>query len=61
MVVLISCNEQVENKRPTNSMDVGRNFIRATLDGDFVTAEDLLMKDSLNMQTFQIYKNYYLC
>lgn len=59
MVVLISCNEQVENKRPTNSMDVGRNFIRATLDGDFVTAEDLLMKDSLNMQTFQIYKNYY--
>jgi hypothetical protein len=59
MVVLISCNEQAENKRPTNSMDVGRNFIRATLDGDFVTAEDLLMKDSLNMQTFQTYKNYY--
>jgi hypothetical protein len=59
IVALFSCNTQDEHKRPTNSMDVGRNFIRATLDGDFVTAEDLLLKDSLNMQTFQTYKNYY--
>jgi hypothetical protein len=59
IVALFSCNAQDENKRPTNSMDVGRNFIRATLDGDFATAEDLLLKDSLNMQTFQTYKNYY--
>jgi hypothetical protein len=59
IVAFFSCNDQDEHKRPTNSMDVGRNFIRATLDGDFVTAEDLLMKDSLNMQTFQTYKNYY--
>ena len=59
VVMLFSCNEQAENKRPTNSMDVGRNFIRATLDGDFVTAEDLLLKDSINIQTFQTYKNYY--
>ncbi len=59
IVALCSCNTQDEHKRPTNSMDVGRNFIRATLDGDFVTAEDLLMKDSLNMETFQTYKNYY--
>jgi hypothetical protein len=59
IVALFSCNEQEQKKRPANSMDVGRNFIRATLDGDFVTAEDLLVKDSLNMQTFQTYKNYY--
>jgi hypothetical protein len=59
MVALFSCNDKDEHKRPTNSMDVGRNFIRATLDGDFVTAEDLLLKDSLNMQTFQTYKTYY--
>jgi hypothetical protein len=59
IVALFSCNEQAENKRPTNSMDVGRNFIRATLDGDFVAAEDLLLKDSLNIETFQTYINYY--
>jgi hypothetical protein len=59
VVILFSCNEQAEKKRPNNSLDVGRNFIRATLDGDFVTAEDLLLKDSVNMQTFQTYKNYY--
>lgn len=59
LLALFSCNEQENNKRPTNSMDVGRNFIRATLDGDFVAAENLLLKDSLNMQTFETYKNYY--
>lgn len=59
LLALFSCNEQENNKRPTNSMDVGRNFIRATLDGDFVAAENLLLKDSFNMQTFETYKNYY--
>ncbi len=59
IIALFSCNEQENNKRPTNSMDVGRNFIRATLDGDFAAAENLLLKDSLNMQTFETYKNYY--
>lgn len=59
IVILFSCNERAENKRPNNSMDVGRDFIRATLDGDFVTAENLLLQDSLNIQTFQTYKNYY--
>jgi hypothetical protein len=59
IIVLFSCNDHEQKKRPTTSMDVGRDFIRATLDGDFVTAEDLLMKDSLNMQTFQTYRNYY--
>jgi hypothetical protein len=59
IVALFSCNEQEQKKRPANSMDVGTDFIRATLNGDFVTAEDLLLKDSLNMQTFETYKNYY--
>jgi hypothetical protein len=59
VLTLFSCNTKEENKRPTNSMDVGRNFIRATLDGDFIAAEELLLKDSLNMQTFETYKNYY--
>ena len=57
--ILFSCNEQAEKKRSNNSLDVGRDFIRATLDGDFVTAENLLLQDSLNIQTFQTYKNYY--
>lgn len=40
-------------------MDTGRMFIRASLDGDFKTAEMLLLKDTLNMQYFQSYKQFY--
>lgn len=58
IAVCFSCNNNTE-KRPNTSMDVGREFIRTTLDGDFKKAEDLLLKDSLNTQTFEMYKKYY--
>ncbi len=58
MLVLFSCTEK-EEKRPTTSMDTGRDFIRATLDGNFKAAEALLLKDSQNIQTFDSYKAYY--
>jgi hypothetical protein len=59
IVVSFSCNEQEENKRPTNAMDVGREFIRTTLDGDFKKAEELLLKDSLNLEMFDKYEKFY--
>ena len=54
-VFIISCN-YTETKRPTAAMEVGTTFIRATLDGDFKTAESLLYKDSLNEEFFKAYK-----
>ena len=56
LVFLTSCNE---NKRPSTAMDTARSFIEASLDGDFKTAEPLLLPDSLNQQMFQTYKSYY--
>jgi hypothetical protein len=40
-------------------LDTGRDFIRASLDGDFENAEHLLLKDTQNLQLFDSYKNYY--
>jgi hypothetical protein len=57
-LALFACNEKTVNK-PNTAMDVGRDFIRTTLDGDFKNAEVLLCKDSQNIQTFDSYKNFY--
>ncbi len=58
LFTIFSCTEN-ETKRPTTSLDTGRDFIRATLDGDFKAAETLLYKDSQNIQIFESYKTYY--
>ena len=55
ILAITSCN-QTETKRPTAAMEVGTTFIRATLDGDFKTAESLLYKDSLNEEFFKTYQ-----
>jgi hypothetical protein len=59
IIALISCNSQEAEKRPNTSMDVGREFIRTTLDGDFKKAEELLLKDSLNLEMFDKYEKFY--
>jgi len=56
--VLVACNS--DNKdRPADAIETGRAFIRASLDGDFKTAEKLLYRDSLNVQYFDSYKSLY--
>jgi hypothetical protein len=40
-------------------MDTGREFIRASLDGNFGDAETLLLKDTQNIQLFDSYKTFY--
>lgn len=56
--IFFSCNN---NKyiRPTTSLDVGRDFIKASLHGDFKTAEILILQDTENIQLFEAYKQYY--
>ncbi|MDB5201291.1 MAG: hypothetical protein JWQ27_700 [Ferruginibacter sp.] len=56
--LLISCSQK-ETKRPETALDTGREFIRASLDGDFKHAETLLLKDTQNLQLFSSYKTYY--
>lgn len=54
-IFIFSCNNDT-TKRPTTALDTGRDFIRATLDGDFKNAESLLCQDSLNMEIFKAYE-----
>ena len=55
---LYSCNSD-EKKRPATALDTGRAFIRASLDGDFKTTEELLLKDTQNLELFESYKKLY--
>lgn len=55
---LLACNAN-NGSRPETAMDTGREFIRASLDGNFDRAENLLLKDTLNMQLFSRYKDFY--
>ena len=54
----LSCNTPAAN-HPVTAMDTGRDFIRATLDGDFVSAESLLLPEPENIQLFDSYKELY--
>jgi len=53
-----SCTDQ-EAKPPVTALDTGREFIRASLNGDFENAEKLLLKDPENLELFDSYKLYY--
>jgi Fic family protein len=53
-----SCNNKKEEK-PVTALDTGRAFIRASLDGNFDAAQQLLLKDTQNLELFESYKLYY--
>ncbi len=56
LFLLAACNN---DDRPTTALDTGREFIRASLNGDFKKAEPLLVNDAENKQLFDSYKRYY--
>ncbi len=58
VVFFVSCNNN-RTERPSTAIETGSNFIKASLTGDFETAESLLLKDSINQQLFEAYKAYY--
>lgn len=57
--ILFSCNETKEKVTPSTALDTGREFIRASLDGNFDAASSLLLQDQQNIEMFQSYKIYY--
>lgn len=54
----VSCKNNPAGK-PQTALDTGREFIRASLDGNFDRAEELLLQDTQNMQLFERYKIFY--
>lgn len=56
--LFLSCNSK-EEIHPQTALDAGRDFIRASLNGDFKNAELLLLKDTQNLQLFESYKTFY--
>ena len=57
VLFLFSCGR--ESEKPSTALDTGSAFIRASLDGDFKSAESLLLSDTQNLQFFETYKVYY--
>jgi hypothetical protein len=58
ILFVCSCNNH-KHEGPTTALDTGREFIRASLDGDFPAAEKLILPEDENLQLFQSYKLYY--
>ena len=58
LIIATACNEKKDSS-PATAMDVGRTFIRASLDGDFKTAEPLILSDPENEQAFESFKQYF--
>jgi hypothetical protein len=48
VILLFSCNQQRTFKKAEDAQDAGREFIRASLDGDYEKAEFYLLRDSTN-------------
>lgn len=58
LFLFTACNSP-KKALPETALDTGREFIRASLDGNFETAEPLLLKDTQNLQLFDSYKQFY--
>jgi hypothetical protein len=58
LVFLYSCSED-KKQSPSTGVETGREFIRASLDGELAEAEKLLLIDTQNQQLFDSYKVYY--
>ena len=58
LFLFAACNSP-KKALPETALDAGREFIRASLDGNFETAESLLLKDTQNLQLFDSYKEFF--
>jgi hypothetical protein len=48
IVLVVACNGERTFKKAEDAQDAGREFIRASLDGDYERAEFYLLRDSTN-------------
>lgn len=55
-ILCLACNQQSGYTKATDAQDAGREFIRASLDGDLQKAKFYIMKDSANLDLLQTWK-----
>ena len=55
-IICWSCNQQDSYTKATDAQDAGREFIRASLDGDLKKAKFYLLKDSANLDLLDTWK-----
>jgi hypothetical protein len=58
IVAFISCSNEAK-KTPTTDTEVATTFIRNILDDNFKDAEQFLLKDEGNLQSFERYKQFF--
>ncbi|MEO5984497.1 MAG: hypothetical protein ABIP80_03270 [Ferruginibacter sp.] len=56
---LSGCSDHKKTTTPGTALETGRDFIRASLDGNFEEAIPHILPDSQNLQLFESYKQYY--
>jgi hypothetical protein len=49
-----ACSEQKEKPTSDSDVDAARNFIRASLDNDFTTAQGYMLTDSANVELIKV-------
>ena len=57
-VTIISCDTKTK-KEPSTNIEVANAFVRSLLDNNFTAAEQYLLKDEMNTQIFERFKNQY--
>lgn len=59
LAIIISCSSNKGYKKAEDAQDAGRQFIRASLDGDYKRARFYLLNDPDNMAVLQKQESYY--
>lgn len=61
LLIFVSCtnNNREQNNKAESDIDAARNFIRATMDGDYRKARTYMLPDSLNTQFLDVYERNY--
>ena len=61
LLLFASCknNDRQQNNNAETDIDAARNFIRATMDGDYRTARTYMLPDSMNTQFLDVYERNY--
>jgi len=59
LFTIIACENPSNYSRAEDAQDAGREFIRASLDGNYDKAKFYLLKDSANLMLFEKWKSGY--
>jgi hypothetical protein len=58
VLIFAACGQPEGFKKPEDALDAGREFIRATLDGDYKKAELYIMPEEEDVRLFLRFRDY---